>query len=135
MVNAFWLIPAPPLFGALAMLLLGRKLGRDVVSVLCCTTVLASFVMAAAVFVEFLTGNSAGMDAVLGDWLPSLGAEWGFHWDALSAVVTLVITGIGSLIHIYSVGYMKGEGGYYRFFGALNFFVFAMLLLVLSNNY
>jgi len=89
MVNAFWLIPAPPLFGALAMLLLGRKLGRNVVSVLCCATVLASFVMAATVFAEFLEGGSAGIDAVIGSWLPSLGAEWGFHWDALAAVLTL----------------------------------------------
>ncbi len=53
----------------------------------------------------------------------------------LSGVMTLVITGVGSLIHIYSVGYMKTEGGMYRFFGYLNFFVFAMLLLVLANNY
>ena len=141
MVNAFWLIPAPPLFGALAMLLVGRKLADSVVSVLCCATVLASFVLAVGAFVGYLgspaltDGAGAGVESIVGTWLPSLGAEWGFHLDALSGILTLVITGIGSLIHIYSVGYMKDEGGYYRFFGILNFFIFAMLLLVLANNY
>jgi NADH-quinone oxidoreductase subunit L len=139
MVNAFWLIPAPPLFGALAMLLVGRKLPRHAVSVLCCATVLVSFLMAADtffhVFAGAISGGATSGEAVLGDWLPSIQAQWGFHWDGLSGILTLVITGIGSLIHLYSVGYMKTEGGYYRFFGMLNFFVFAMLLLVLANNY
>jgi NADH-quinone oxidoreductase subunit L len=128
MVNAFWLIPAPPLFGALAMLLLGRRLANRVVSVLCCATVVASFAMAVVAY------GSAG-DVTIGSWLPWLNAAWGFHWDTLAQVMTLVVTGIGSLIHIYSVGYMKGEDGYHRYFGYLNFFIFAMLLLVLADNY
>jgi NADH-quinone oxidoreductase subunit L len=134
MVNAFWLIPAPPLFGALAMLLVGRKLAHRVVSVLCCATVLVSFVLAVAAATSPACEGGV-CETVLGAWLPSLGAEWGFHWDALSGILTLVITGIGSLIHIYSVGYMQTEGGYYRFFGVMNFFIFTMLLLVLANNY
>lgn len=134
MVNAFWLIPAPPLFGALAMLLVGRKLPNRAVSVLCCATVLASFGLAVAAIIGPLRDGGV-QDAVLASWLPSIGAEWGFHWDVLCAILTLIITGIGSLIHLYSVGYMQEEGGYHRFFGYLNFFVFAMLLLVLGNNY
>ena len=61
-------------------------------------------------------------------------ADWGFLLDPLSAVMILVVTGVGLLIHIYSTGYMAHEGGYYRFFGYLNLFMFAMLMLVLANN-
>ena len=136
MVNAFWLIPAPPLFGALAMLLVGRRLANRAVSVLCCATVLASFAIAVVAFASLLADPArTAVNTSLGVWLPSIGSQWGFQWDTLSAVLTLIITGIGSLIHIYSAGYMKNEGGLYRYFGYLNFFIFAMLLLVLADNY
>ena len=62
-------------------------------------------------------------------------ADWGFLLDPLSSVMILVVTGIGFLIHVYSVGYMAHDNGYYRFFGYLNLFVFFMLMLVLANNY
>ena len=62
-------------------------------------------------------------------------ADWGFLLDPLSSVMILVVTGIGFLIHVYSTGYMAHDGGYYRFFGYLNLFVFFMLMLVLANNY
>src|SRR5947208_9034302 len=61
--------------------------------------------------------------------------DWGFLLDPLSSVMILVVTGIGFLIHVYAVGYMAHEGGFYRFFGYLNLFVFFMLMLVLANNY
>ena len=67
--------------------------------------------------------------------LATFSADWGFLLDPLSAVMILVITGIGFLIHVYSVGYMAHDTGYYRFFGYLNLFVFFMLMLVLANNY
>src|SRR5208282_3196347 len=59
----------------------------------------------------------------------------GFLLDPLSSVMILVVTGVGFLIHVYSVGYMAHDNGYYRFFGYLNLFVFFMLMLVLANNY
>jgi len=62
-------------------------------------------------------------------------ADWGFLLDPLSAVMILVVTGVGFLIHVYSTGYMAHDNGYYRFFGYLNLFVFFMLMLVLANNY
>src|SRR5258708_3218799 len=61
-------------------------------------------------------------------------ADWGFLLDPLSCVMVLVVTGVGFLIHVYSVGYMGHEGGYYRFFGYMNLFMFAMLTLGLANN-
>jgi NADH-quinone oxidoreductase subunit L len=62
-------------------------------------------------------------------------ADWGFLLDPLSSVMILVVTGIGFLIHVYSIGYMAHDNGYYRFFGYMNLFVFFMLMLVLANNY
>jgi NADH-quinone oxidoreductase subunit L len=67
--------------------------------------------------------------------LASFQMDWGFLLDPLSSVMILVVTGIGFLIHVYSTGYMAHDGGYYRFFGYLNLFVFFMLMLVLANNY
>ena len=67
--------------------------------------------------------------------LATFQADWGFLLDPLSAVMILVVTGVGFLIHVYSIGYMAHDGGYYRFFGYLNLFVFFMLMLVLANNY
>ena len=67
--------------------------------------------------------------------LATFSADWGFLLDPLSSVMILVVTGVGFLIHVYSTGYMAHDGGYYRFFGYLNLFVFFMLMLVLANNY
>jgi NADH-quinone oxidoreductase subunit L len=67
--------------------------------------------------------------------LATFQADWGFLLDPLSAVMILVVTGVGFLIHVYSTGYMAHDNGYYRFFGYLNLFVFFMLMLVLANNY
>src|ERR1035438_6868440 len=67
--------------------------------------------------------------------LATFQADWGFLLDPLSAVMILVVTGVGFLIHVYSTGYMPHDNGYYRFFGYLNLFVFFMLMLVLANNY
>src|SRR5260370_37498204 len=61
-------------------------------------------------------------------------ADWGYLLDPLACVMVLVVTGVGLLIHFYSIGYMGHEGGYYRFFGYMNLFMFSMLTLVLANN-
>lgn len=126
MVDLLVLIPLLPLLGAIAMLLFGRRLKNAIVNVICVGSVLASFLCAVLVRPH---------EAILGQWLPLASADWGFLLDSLSWVMILVVTGIGSLIHIYSTGYMSHEGGYYRFFGYMNLFVAFMLLLVLANNY
>ena len=124
-------ILALPLFGALLMLLIGRKLPHALVSVICCGTVGAAFVLAAAAWLNF----SQPVEVVAGPWIPAVHADWGLRLDRLSGTFALVITGIGFLIHLYSVGYMKDDGGYARYFGSMNLFLFAMLLLVLANNF
>src|SRR5215831_14366128 len=98
MVTSFFLIPAPPLFGALVMLLLGRKLKDSIIGIICCATILASFAMAIGAFLPLLSNPAESFEAVSSPWLPALGADWGFHWDMLSAIMTLVVTGVGSLI-------------------------------------
>lgn len=120
--------------------------GRKLVNVLCPGMVLVSFIFSlGAVFqLQSVEGHSyevvkwtwlAGLDSMTGMGLKAFTADWGFLLDALSSVMILVVTGIGFLIHVYSLGYMAHDGGYYRFFGFLNLFLFFMLVLVLANNY
>ena len=137
-LNSIWLIPLFPLFGAAIMLFFGRS----------CRTSVISFICPGAIFVSShlrrraLSSNSASLPGRRFTKSSSSSgcralqrADWGFLLDPLSSVMILVVTGVGFLIHVYSVGYMAHEGGYYRFFGYLNLFVFFMLMLVLANNY
>ncbi|MGH9674864.1 MAG: NADH-quinone oxidoreductase subunit L, partial [Bryobacteraceae bacterium] len=120
---------------------------RVLIKLLCPGMVLLSFIFSAGAVVE-LAGKAVKIHEVVKfTWLAGLpfhtadgrvavfGADWGFLLDPLSSVMILVVTGVGFLIHVYSVGYMAHDGGYYRFFGYLNLFVFFMLMLVLANNY
>ena len=120
---------------------------RGLVSVLCPGMVLLSFIFSAGAVIELSRTPERLHQVIQFTWLAGLPfhmadgrlatftAEWGFLLDPLSAVMILVVTGIGFLIHVYSVGYMAHDNGYYRFFGYLNLFVFFMLMLVLANNY
>ncbi|MCS7315521.1 MAG: NADH-quinone oxidoreductase subunit L [Bryobacterales bacterium] len=120
---------------------------RSLISLLCPGTVLVSFVLSLGAVFELSSLPGRTYELVQFTWIAGLpfltqsgaparfSADWGFLLDPLSAVMILVVTGVGFLIHVYSVGYMGHEGGYYRFFGYLNLFVFFMLMLVLANNY
>jgi NADH-quinone oxidoreductase subunit L len=129
------LIPGLPLLGAALMLLLGRKLPRTVVGALCCGSVGAAFVFAGMLAFDFRASGTPFFEYQFATWIPGIGASWGFYIDKLSSLMMLIVTGVGFLIHVYSIGYMAHDSGYYRYFGYLNLFVFFMLLLVMSNNY
>jgi NADH-quinone oxidoreductase subunit L len=143
-----WLIPLFPLVTAALMLFIGRRLPSAAVSVLCVGSVGLSFLFALGAVTQLLSAAPEYRVAqhILFEWLTpgqmqlSTGhlirftADWGYLLDPLSSVMVLVVTGVGFLIHIYSIGYMGHEGGYYRFFGYMNLFMFAMLTLVLANN-
>jgi len=142
-----WLIPLFPLITAALMLFVGRLLPKAAVSFLCVGSVLLSFLYAAGavLWLMALPPEQRVFQQVMFEWvkpgvMPAGGhltpfvADWGYLLDPLSCVMVLVVTGVGFLIHVYSVGYMAREGGYYRFFGYLNLFMFAMLTLVLANN-
>src|SRR5687768_4078838 len=97
-----WLIPLLPLGGALLMLLLGPRAPRALVSMVCPGVVLLSFLLSAGAVLQ-LQGSH---EVIQYTWLPALNADWGFLLDPLSSVMTLIVTGIGFLIHVYSIGYM-----------------------------
>ena len=149
-LDHIWLIPLFPLAGAALMLFFGRRLSNSAVSGICVGSVGVSFIYALGAFFQLLA-LPVGTSALLRKDSLRLGSrgacittstacsaissrDWGFLLDPLSGVMILVVTGVGLLIHIYSTGYMAHEGGYYRFFGYLNLFMFSMLMLVLANN-
>jgi len=129
------LVVLAPLAGFVFLLLFGRRLAEPLAGYVGSATVVASFLLAAAAAVDFFTGEGHGTTITLFEWIPSLGIDAALLWDPLSAVMTLVITGVGSLIHIYSIGYMHGEERFGRFFTYLNLFIVSMLLLVLGDNF
>ncbi|MEU4342036.1 NADH-quinone oxidoreductase subunit L [Nocardia sp. NPDC023852] len=133
-----WLLPALPLAGAIVLLLIGRYC--DVWGHLLGTTMaLASFVVAGMAFFAMLGRDSAerAVHTDLFSWVPVAGlqVDVGLQLDQLSVCFALLITGVGSLIHVYSIGYMSHDPARRRFFAYLNLFLAAMLLLVLANNY
>jgi NADH-quinone oxidoreductase subunit L len=120
---------------------------RILISLLCPGMVLLSFIFSLGAVLQLAGTASKAHEVVKFTWIAGLpfqmasgaaatfAADWGFLLDPLSSVMILVVTGIGFLIHVYSIGYMAHDGGYYRFFGYMNLFVFFMLMLVLANNY
>src|SRR4029079_15984964 len=138
MVDVVWLIPALPLAGFLIILVLGRKLGEPLagwVSLLMCAP---ACVVTAGGFFDLLSKDAAERShtEILFTWLPvgNLHVDMGFLADPLSITMALFITGIGSLIHLYAIGYMHGDPKFTKFFIYLNLFVFSMLMLVLGEN-
>ncbi|AYY15717.1 NADH-quinone oxidoreductase subunit L [Actinobacteria bacterium YIM 96077] len=138
MFSGTWLLIALPLLGAALLLLGGRRLDRTG-HLVGCATVIASFVVAAVLFVAML-GEGSGERAFLiplWEWFNAGGyeVEISLLLDQLSMAFVLLITGVGSLIHVYSIGYMEHDERRRRFFGYLNLFVAAMLLLVLASDF
>src|SRR5260221_1476832 len=133
-----WVIPLLPLVGAAINGLFGRRFKNAMVSAVALLFTAASFGWAAwAVWTLWPGGDKPYIEALSFPWIVAgnFSAPFGFYLDQLSMIMVLVVTGVGFLIHIYSVGYMGHEGGYYRFFSYLNLFMFFMLTLVLANNY
>ena len=132
-----WVIPLLPLAGAAINGLFGRRFKNAVVSGVALLFTAASFLWALRAVWTLWPGGEHPYIETIGPWITAgnFSAPFGFQLDQLSMVMVLVVTGVGFLIHIYSVGYMAHEGGYYRFFAYLNLFMFFMLTLVLANNY
>jgi NADH-quinone oxidoreductase subunit L len=132
-----WLIPVLPLIGAAINGLFGRRFPQKMVSAIALAFPGASFLMALWIASRFSSLSAIPHIETLGRWMQSgsFSVDFAYQLDQLSMIMLLVVTGVGFLIHIYSVGYMAHEGGYYRFFAYLNLFMFFMLTLVLANNY
>ncbi|OLD15007.1 MAG: NADH-quinone oxidoreductase subunit L [Acidobacteria bacterium] len=131
-----WLIPLLPLIGSAINGLFGRRFPRRTVAAVALAFCGAAFAMALWVAIQFSSVTVPHVE-FLATWIRAgnFQADFAFYLDQLSLVMLLVVTGVGFLIHIYSVGYMSEEGGFYRFFSYLNLFMFFMLTLVLANNY
>lgn len=123
-LSSFWLIPFYPLIGSALIGVLRR--GAALIAPL---AVGLSFLHTVA---ATLSARPAELTHTIGGWLP--GIPFAFQFDDLSAFMCLIVSGIGLLIHLYSLGYMGGQENFTRYFGSLNLFVFFMLLLVLANN-
>jgi NADH-quinone oxidoreductase subunit L len=154
-LDHIWLIPLFPAIGAVCMFFFGRKLSKPAVNGICVGLVVLAFAWACVAVWQY-TGYSASnpgkpFEKVMYTWMGSgdsslsyvahggriaeFRSDVGVLLDPLSCIWLLFVTGVGMLIHIYSIGYMAHEGGYYRFFGYMNLFMFAMLTLILANNY
>src|SRR6476660_3930103 len=152
-LDNIYLIPLLPAAGAVIMFFFGKKLQKQTVSAVCVGAVALAFVMSCGAVWQYTHSHGDGQpfEKVMYTWLGSdtghltyttkdgypadFKAQVGFLLDPLSSIWLLFVTGVGMLIHIYSTGYMAHEGGYYRFFGYLNLFMFSMLTLILGNNY
>lgn len=138
MIDLVWLVPFFPLVGFLTILVVGRKLGEPKAGYLATAMVLLSFVTAVAVYFELLSRDSESRSEVVNifSWVPvgDLQIDLAFLVDPLSSTMLLFVTGIGALIHLYSVGYMHGDPKFSKFFLYLNLFVLSMTLLVLGSN-
>ncbi len=143
-LSIVWLVPLFPLLGAVAMLFIGKRLPKKFIHGICVAMPSLSFLVAVGMFFQLIArpAEERFYTLTLATWIPALPmagggsfhVDWGLLVDPLSIVMTLVVTGVGSLIHLYSIGYMEHEEGYYRYFGYLNLFMFMMLTLVLSSN-
>jgi NADH-quinone oxidoreductase subunit L len=139
------LIPLLPILGFAFTALFGRRLmarwGRGAAEIVPVGIVIAVWVIALAVIVPALTHaepfGEHGFEMKLWTWIPAgnFQVDLGFHVDALTAVLLLVVTTIGMLVHIYSIGYMAHDPGTWRFFAYLNLFMFSMLVLVLGSSW
>ena len=140
MVELIWLVPALPLLGFFLLLLIGHKVGEPGSGWIATIAAGGSFLATLAVFVGLLGRDGHAGDRsyefILFEWLPagSLKVEAGFLVDPLSITMALFVTGVGSLIHLYSIGYMHGDPKFSKFFLYLNLFLFSMLMLVFGNN-
>ena len=132
-----WLIPVLPLAGAAVNGFLGKRSSRSAVSVVGLFFSGAAFAWALSVAFRFSSLPQIPWEEPLAHWIRSgsFTVDFALYLDQLSLVMLLVVTGVGFLIHIYSVGYMWDDPGFYRFFSYLNLFMFFMLTLVLANNY
>ncbi|MFZ6005859.1 MAG: NADH-quinone oxidoreductase subunit L [Actinomycetota bacterium] len=138
MLDLVWLIPALPLAGFLLLLVAGRRIGEPGAGWLATLASAGSFIATCVVFAGLLGEDAHDRHHVvtLFEWLPAGGfsVDVGFLADPLSITMALFVTGVGTLIHLYAIGYMHGDPDFSKFFVYLNLFVFSMLVLVLGDN-
>ena len=141
MIELIWAIPLIPFLGFVIVGLLRNTFPKPLISIIGCGVILTSFLLSCGVFKEVYEARQLGEDGIfvkqIFNWFTvgNFSVDIKFLVDPLSAIMLLIITGVGFLIHLYSACYMDGDPGYGKYFSYLNLFVFFMLLLVLGSNY
>ncbi|MEK7841455.1 MAG: proton-conducting transporter membrane subunit, partial [Deltaproteobacteria bacterium] len=139
MIQQVWLIPLLPLIGAIINGVVGGRIGKKAVGFVACLSMAVSFLISVSIFFSLiaLPEGARSVEVNVFNWITSgsFHIDVSFLVDPLSTLMILVVTGVGFLIHIYSVGYMHHDKSYWRYFSYLNLFVFFMLMLVLGSNY
>ena len=139
MVDSVWLIPFLPLMGAIINGIIGSRIGKKAVGLTGCLTVSVSFLASILILLKLLSfpPEQRSIEVTIFSWITSgkFQIDVTFLIDPLSCLMVLVVTGVGLLIHIYSIGYMHTDKAYWRYFSFLNLFIFFMLMLVLAANY
>jgi NADH-quinone oxidoreductase subunit L len=134
-IDALWVVIALPLLGAATLVLFGKRIGDPRAGWIASGFIAAALGIAAVLSVPFFTGSGEPQTVDLFSWIPVLGVEASLLWDPLAALMTLLVTGVGLLIHVYAIGYMRDDRRFGTFFGYLNLFIASMLILVLASNF
>ena len=135
MIDVLWLVIALPLVGSTINLFFGKRIGQPLAGWVAFGFVALAWLVALPATLSLIDGSIPVETSYLFTWIPVVGADIALLWDPLSALMTMIVTGIGSLIHLYSIGYMRGDERYPRFFSFMNLFIASMMILVLSANY
>ena len=138
-LNLIWLVPALPAFGAVVLLLFGKRIGEPIAGWIGASTMGLAFLGAIGAFAVLMSRHAENRHQVrtIWTWFQSGGfvVKMGFLVDPLSVTMILFVTGVGTLIHIYSIGYMHGDARFSRFFAYMNLFAASMLILVLGSSF
>jgi len=137
MQNIYLMIPLAPLFGAIVAGLFGRKIGRTASHVVAIAGVAIAFALSLIVFNHIVINEAPAYNETVYTWMVSNGInfEVGFLVDKLTAMMLIVVTFVSLMVHVYTIGYMHDDPGYQRFFSYIALFTFAMLMLVMANNF
>ena len=138
MVNLLWIAVAAPLISCVLLVIAGARLGERAIGAMACVSVFISFALVLLAFSDLIGLAAGNRVRVSGGWtwleLGDFNLQARLLFDPLAALLALIVTGVGGLIHLYAVGYMEGDPGYARFFAELNGFIAAMLLLTLADS-
>ena len=134
-MNMYLLAALAPLIGSMLTGFFGRKIGRSGSHVVAILGVLVSLILSIKIFIDVLNGNSFNGSVYTWAVVGGVSFEVGFLIDRLSSLMMIVVTSVSLMVHIYTIGYMKDDPGYQRFFSYISLFTFAMLMLVMSNNF
>ncbi|HEX6947892.1 MAG TPA: NADH-quinone oxidoreductase subunit L, partial [Acidimicrobiia bacterium] len=134
-IDLLWLVILLPLAGAVFLHFVGQRLPEPLAGVLASAAIGGAFLVSLLAAIPFFRGDMVAATLPLWDWMPAIGAGFELLWDPLSALMALVVTGVGFLIHVFAIGYMHGDERFGRFFFDLNLFAASMLTLVLAGNY